>query len=163
MKKDCCGQPSSGDLIVSFPSKPRRPRRAVSFNLTSVVIVIAEDKSKAKAYNAEEIRRFKSNLSTDVLRLRRDLEARGGDAQNVYNWVGLERYTTPAVLERSLVSRKEHAQTVLRAQKILQEEVDNVISSEVKSDVLLRTSKRSSHSARCRATKLAAAYSTFQE
>lgn len=168
-------QPALGGLIVDFPSRTMHDSsevsqvtpRAVAFSPTSSLAFIPEDKSAAKAYSREDIRHFKAKLTTDVARMRRDLASPPPEGhcfgQNVCNWVGLERFTTPTIFERSLTARRNHTKTVLRAQEILREQGNQTMSNEAKADVLMRASARSSLWVRQRATRLADAYATFQE
>lgn len=155
-------------LIVEFP--PNRGSRdttcrVVSFNQMSSLAFIDEDKSGGKAYSTEDIRRFKAELAVDIQRMRRDLASNttyeDADDQKIYNYVGLERYTSKSIAKRSMAARRAQIKAVLDTQKMMQEKVSADITDEFKIMEISRASMRSSRWARIRATKLAAAFSSF--
>eukprot|EP00581_Thalassiosira_minuscula_P000801 CAMPEP_0183739984 /NCGR_PEP_ID=MMETSP0737-20130205/58575_1 /TAXON_ID=385413 /ORGANISM="Thalassiosira miniscula, Strain CCMP1093" /LENGTH=163 /DNA_ID=CAMNT_0025974941 /DNA_START=402 /DNA_END=893 /DNA_ORIENTATION=+ len=127
--------------------------RAVSFAPYSDLHIIPQDKTSSKAYSQEEIQRFVRRMMVDVHRLRQDLASAQNEVtgnQNIYCWVGLERYSSQSMMTRVATSRQDHIDAIFE-ELDAQEELDDCVE-----ESLATVSRASSQWARGMAEQLAA-------
>ena len=137
------------------PGDCRRRVRFASRSLLSVTAPVRDAEAAARWYSQEERDGHKRRLQYDVGRLNRALSAKPLSAmssEQLYECVGLERFTSPALLRASRKHRSDHVRAVLDAQ------AEQRSRGHRDARELARVSWKSSRKSCAKAAKIAAGY-----
>lgn len=156
----------SSSLIVDWPkgedelpSSKSSTRRQVSFSPTRQLIIIPQGSTETMFYSQDDVDIFRHNLRHDIQQMRRRFASSEViSKEEIYDYVGLEQFTSKEVHQHIMLARRVHIQSVLRVQG-----QQRLRSDGVDSHVIAMASMVTSRWARQRAEKIALCYARLDK